>query len=103
VRNCFDKHFKDMIEKVKNFTNEEFEEKRKSVLVDLSEKDKNMAEAFGRFCNEVNTSRFNWEKQEQEIAICKQVTKEEWIAHYVEVFAEGSAKRLDLVYHSKLH
>jgi len=52
-----------MLEKVRNLTDEEFEEKRKAVLVDLSKNDKNMAEAFGRFCGETISFKFNWDKQ----------------------------------------
>lgn len=91
IRSCFDKHFKDMLEKVSNLTDEEFEEKRKAVLVDLSKNDKNMAEAFGRFSSETVSFKFNWDKQQQEVEICKSVTKEEWQAFFEKLFSEQTA------------
>lgn len=92
-----------MLEKAANLTDEEFEEKRKSVLIDLSEKKKNMAEAFSAWRSEISNFRFCWDIQEQEIDMCKSVTKQEWQAFYAKTFSKETAKRLDLTHLSKAH
>jgi len=64
--------------KVKNLTEEEFKVTVGSVLTDISEKDKNLREAFTRNWQEMAQHNYNFDKQDNDIAMIKTITLAEF-------------------------
>ena len=59
-------------------TDEEFKTNMGSVLTNISEKDKNLNESFTRSWNELANHKYNFERQENDIAMLQTITKAEF-------------------------
>ena len=85
-------------------TEEEFQTQIGAVLTSLQEKDKNLAEEFGRYWGEIVTHKYNFDRQEQEIALIKTLTLQEFKDQFEQLFfQENNANRLDLHFNSQAH
>lgn len=81
----------------------DFETMIKSVLVDLSAKDKNLAEEHARmFSQEVSQHRYQFDRQSKECEVLKTITKQEWQAHFV-ALVNSEVRRVDFRYNSSAH
>jgi len=78
IRTRLDVHLAKMRTKVKNLTEEEFKVTVGSVLTDISEKDKNLREAFTRNWQEMAQHNYNFDKQDNDIAMIKTITLAEF-------------------------
>ena len=75
----------------------------KAVLVNIEEKDKNLAEENARlFSIEIETHAYVFDRQQRMAEAARAVTKAEWQAFY-EALMHGSRRRLDLHYNSAAH
>ena len=92
-----------MLERVRSITDEAFETARDAVIVQYTERDKNMQEDFSRASAEITKSKFNWNRQETECTLLKEgISKQEWKTYFEALFG-SNARRLDLRYNSKAH
>ena len=79
-------HLKRMQKKVQNLTEEEFQTQIGAVLTSLQEKDKNLAEEFARYWGEIVTHKYEFDRQEQEIALIKTLTLQEFKDQFDQLF-----------------
>lgn len=105
IRTRLDVHLAKMRTKVAEMTDETFATTVGSVMTSISEKDKNLSEEFGRFWNgEFATHKYNFDRQEQEIALLSTITKAELQAYIEKLFyADNRANRLDIHWNSAPH
>ena len=102
IRTRLDVHMAKMRTKVSEMTDETFATTVGAVMTNISEKDKNLPEEFGRYWNgEFSTHKYNFDRQEQEIALLSTITKAE-VQAYIEklFFQEKRANRLDIHWNS---
>jgi len=64
-----------MREQVKNISDEEFEIQKEAVLVKLAEKDINLQKENARHWGEISTHKYQFDRQEKEIAMLSEITK----------------------------
>ena len=88
-----------------NLTDEEFATNISAVKTNISEKDKNLNEVFTRYWNnEFATHKYNFDRQEQQIATMATITKAELQSHFEELlFQANRANRLDMHWNSTPH
>ena len=93
-----------MIEKVRAFTEEQFNEQRNAVKIQYEEKDKSLKEEYNRhWSNELATHKYLFDRQEREVALLDELTLDEFRAHFLRMFEPATAKRLDMHWNSKSH
>lgn len=103
IRNSIDKCLAEHREKVKNLTDEEFCKVRDAVLTIISEKDKNQSEDVARmYSSELATHRYQFDRQEREIASIKTLTLAEFQSYYERLFFT-ERKRMDMRWNSQAH
>lgn len=71
-------HLKNIFEKVKVLSDEEFKTNVDSVLVKITEKDYNLTKHNIRMWEEISTHKYLFDRQEKEIEVLKTLTKEEF-------------------------
>ena len=94
-----------MRKKVAEMTDEQFATVVGAVMVDISEKDKNLAEANQRhWAYELSTHAYVFDRQEREIALLPTITKAEFQAYFEQLFfQENRANRFDMHWNSQPH
>mmetsp|Transcript_12503 Transcript_12503/g.21034 ORF Transcript_12503/g.21034 Transcript_12503/m.21034 type:complete len:366 (+) Transcript_12503:1830-2927(+) len=90
-------------EKVKAISDEEFEVQRQAVLTTISEKDYNLQKESGRFWMEISLHEYKFDRQQADIALLPQITKQQFIDCFEETFFSAKAKRIDLELTAKAH
>jgi len=90
-------------ELVKNISDEDFEQQKKSVHTQIAEKDQNMSQESSRFWSEISTHNYDFEKQEKELKVLEEITKEDFIALFEKTFFSESSSRLDFELTSEAH
>lgn len=103
IRNSMDKHLATMREKAAAIPDEEFATMVKAVLVNIEEKDKNLAEENARFFSiEIDKHSYIFDRQQRMAETARAVTKAEWQGFY-RTLMHGARRRLDLHYNSAAH
>jgi len=90
-------------EKIKAITDEEIEVQKTAVHTLLAEKDINLTKENFRFWNEIASHQYEFERQPKNLEILKTITRDEFIAHFENVFFSSSAARFDLEITSAPH
>jgi len=73
------------------------------VRVKLAEQDINLAQEQGRHWAELSTHKYVFDRQAQELSVLSSISKEEFIAHFLDTFFSSNSKRLDLQLTSAAH
>lgn len=103
MKNSLDSHLKNMLEKSKAMTDEEFQTMVKSVLVELEAKDKNLNEENARFWRtEIANHRYMFDRNIRKIESIKEITKNEWQQAFEDLFFT-KRRRVDFRYNSHSH
>jgi len=102
LRNSMDKCLEEFREKVQKLSDEDFQKSRDSVLTTISEKVKNQNEAFAQDYGEIVHHRYQFDRQDHEIAMIKTLTKADFQAYY-ERFLFTERKRIDMRWNSEKH
>ena len=92
-----------MREHVKNISDEEFEIQKEAVLVKLAEKDINLQRENARHWGEISTHKYQFDRQEKEIATLSEITKQEFIDLFEKTFFSSTSKRIDIQLTSEAH
>ena len=92
-----------MRELVKNLSDEEFEIQKEAVLIKLSEKDINLAGENARHWGEISTHKYQFDRQEREIAMLSEITKQDFMELFEKTFFSATSKRIDLQLTSEAH
>ena len=93
----------DLREKLKALTDDELEVQKQAVITKLAVKDINLGSENGRLWGEIATHEYLFDRQDREIEIVKNITKDEFQAHFEKVFFSDSVKRLDMELTSTAH
>ena len=88
---------------VNNLSDEEFEIQKEAVLVKLAEKDINLARENARHWGEISTHKYEFDRQDKEIAMLSEVTKQDFIDLFEKTFFSATSKRIDLQLTSEAH
>ena len=85
-----------MREKVKNeLTEEEFKTQVEAVYIKAAEKDYNLQSEHGRYWSEIASHKYLFNRQQTECDLLRQLTLDEFKAHFERVFFSNQAKRID--------
>lgn len=103
IRERLDSFLATMAGKLGELSDEEFKTQVDSVLTRVSEKDKNLGEEFGRFWTELDTHKYQFDRQEREIEALKKVTKAEFQAYFDKLILKEGHRRLDVHWNSEAH
>lgn len=71
--------------------------------VKLAEQDINLAQEQGRHWGELSTHKYVFDRQAQELSVLSSISKEEFVAHFLDTFFSSNSKRLDLQLTSATH
>lgn len=103
LRSRVDKHLATMREKAAAIPDDEFQTMVKAILVNIEEKDKNLAEENARlFTIEIGIHRYQFDYSTRLAEAARSTTKAEWQAFY-ETLMHTSRRRLDMRYNSETH
>ena len=72
-------------------------------MVKLAEKDINLSKENGRHWSEISTHKYNFERQEEEIEVLGEITKQDFIDMFLKTFFSPQSKRMDLQLTSEAH
>ena len=103
IRTRLDLHLQRMRKKVHQLSDEDFTTVVGAVMTSISEKDKNLNEEFGRFWRqEMSTHKYDFDRQENQIAMLKTITKTDLQDYFEKLFfQDGRANRLDMHWNSQ--
>jgi secreted Zn-dependent insulinase-like peptidase len=73
------------------------------VATKLAEKDLNLAQEAARLWGEISTHTYLFDRQDIELELLKEITKEEFLNHFDKVFFSEETKRFDLELTSERH
>jgi len=73
----------------------DFEQAREAINTQISEKDINFIDQTARLYQEISTHTYNFGRQDEEVALLKEITKAEVQAFFENVFFSGNSKRID--------
>lgn len=91
-------------EKARNLSDEDFEVQKQAVYTKKAVKDINLSGMFARMAYEINSNRYMFDSQEQELEILQSVTKEDFYKEFEAVFFnKHTVKRLDVSLVSTKH
>ena len=104
IRTRLDIHLAKMRTKMAALTDEEFTTVVSAVNTSISEKDKNLGEEFGRFWGTaLGTHTYNFDRQENDIAMLSTLTKPELQAFFEQFFFQPNrANRLDMHWNTQV-
>ena len=83
-------------EKVLELSDEDFEVQKQAVLVKLAEKDINLKTENARHWGEISTHKYEFDRQEKEIQMLSEITKQDFIDMFFKTFFSPESKRMDL-------
>ena len=89
-------------ERVNNLSDEEFEKFRDSALAKKTVKDVSLAEAANRAWNEVYDQLYKFDRQDKQIQALRDITKQELIHYYNELFWDN-CRRVNIKVICKKH
>ena len=101
--NCINIFLIRIREEIKNITDEVVEVQKTAIHTQIAEKDINLNRENGRFWNEIASHQYEFDRQAKQIEILKTIKKEEFVAHFEEVFFSATTKRMDLELTSTPH
>ena len=90
-------------EAVKKLSDEDFEVQKQAVMTKLAEKDFNLQKESARFWEEIIFHHYEFNRQDLEIEALKLITKDEFVAHFEQIFFSADSKRLDIELTSAAH
>jgi secreted Zn-dependent insulinase-like peptidase len=88
---------------IKNISDEEFNQQKKSIHTIFAEKDTNLSKVNSRFWGEISNHSYIFDRQEKQLKTIEEISKNDFINHFEEVFFSKNSKRLDLQLSSKSH
>jgi len=103
IRNSLDKHLGTMRDNAKGISDEEFKTIQDARCTVIEEQDKNLNEVASRDFGEVAFHRYQWDRQAQEAAALRAITKQEWQQAFEELLFSDKTRRVDFRYNSEAH
>ena len=101
--NASNKFFTDIKPDVDGFSDEDFEVQRASLHTIIAEQDINISKAHARSWKQIATHAYNFDEQEQQVKLLKEVTKKEFIDCFNDLFFGQNIRRVDFELNSASH
>ncbi|KAH8890672.1 LuxS/MPP-like metallohydrolase [Thozetella sp. PMI_491] len=101
METCAIAFLKTYLKWLKKMSEEEFETQKRSVLTRVTEKPKNLKEAFQSYAGTINSEHYNFQWEQQDVANLGIITKADMVDFYEHFICPSSAQSASLVVHLK--
>jgi len=100
---AMNKHLLEKREAIKKISDEDFEQAVSAVNTIISEKPMNLGQDNDKMMSEISTHHYIFDRQDKSIEMLKTITKEEFLAHFEELFFSSKTARFDFELTSEQH